>query len=65
MTTPGLMASPGVMMYARHGRFLYGESPERGLVTHLPLANSKGVRREAESGGSSRQILDLRNTNRI
>jgi hypothetical protein len=39
------------------------ESP--AVKVAKPLAKGKGVRREAESGGSRRQNLDPRNTNRI
>nr|PZN39077.1 MAG: hypothetical protein DIU70_09985 [Bacillota bacterium] len=36
-----------------------------GRGSTSPLANGKGVRREAESGGSRRQSHDPRNTNPI
>jgi hypothetical protein len=36
-----------------------------GVGEHLPLAKSKGVSREAESGGSWRQTPGLRYTNLI
>lgn len=36
-----------------------------GVGSYQPLANSKGVRCEAESEGSWRQIPEPRNTNHI
>jgi len=37
-------------LYAQHGRYQYGESPERGLASAF-RTNGKGVRREADEIG--------------
>lgn len=47
-----------------HGTFLGGESPLWGNSLQ-PLVENKGVHREVESEGSSRQNTGLRNTNHI
>ena len=66
MTRTGLLRNGGaaLVLCARHGRRLGGESPlyawQRGV-----LAKDKGVRCEAESEGSRRQSPDLTNRNRI
>jgi hypothetical protein len=52
-------------MYARHGEFFYRVEVSYGPRRPEPLAEGKGVRREAGSEGSRRQNADLTNRNRI
>ena len=58
------MRPPPTRLCARHVVYLGGASPLRAVMTGT-ASRSKGVRREAESGGSVRQNLDLTNRNRI
>ena len=53
-----------VLLCARHGRNLGGESPLRGVVP-LTVSRRQGRHREVGSGGSRRQNLGPRNTNLV
>ena len=54
-----------ILMCARHGQVLTGESPECRSISAKHIAKGKGVPREVESEGSRRQTSGLTDRNHI